>query len=133
MEPMLTIGKLAKLAGVNIQTVRYYERRGLLPPHGRRESGYRFYRPEAITKIKFVKNAQALGFTLREITELLRLRVRHRAQCGQVKRKAEVKLTDVNEKVRKLKTIERVLRELIKACRRRATTAPCPILKSLEV
>lgn len=132
MNAKLTIGKLAKQAGVNIDTVRYYERRGLLSPDGYRDSGYRLYDPEAARKLRFIKNAQELGFTLKEISGLLRLRVSSRARCGDVKKKAEVKLAGVQEKIAGLKALERVLRDLIRSCRSRATTDHCPILESLE-
>lgn len=133
METELTIGKVAKQAGVNIQTVRYYERRSLLMPNGHRDSGYRLYDEEAIKKIRFIKNAQDLGFTLKEIAGLLRLRVSHRARCGDVKRKAEAKLLSVKGKLQALKALEKTLLDLIKTCRSQATTGNCPILKSLEI
>lgn len=133
MKTELTIGKVARQAGVNIQTVRYYERRGLLVPNGHRDSGYRLYDDEAVQKIRFIKNAQALGFTLKEIAGLLRLRVNRSARCKTVKRKAESKLADVKTKIAQLKSMERVLEALIHTCRRKGTTGSCPILKSLEV
>lgn len=133
MNAELTIGRVARGAGVNIQTVRYYERRRLLSPEAYRDSGYRLYSREAVSKLRFIKNAQALGFTLNEISGLLRLRVSSRARCGDVKRKAEVKLAGVQEKIFRLKALERVLRDLLGYCRSRATTDRCPILKSLEI
>ncbi|MBI3291429.1 MAG: heavy metal-responsive transcriptional regulator [Elusimicrobia bacterium] len=133
MNGELTIGKVAKQAGVNIQTIRYYERTGLLSPSARRESGYRLYAPEAVQKLRFIKNAQALGFTLKEISDLLRLRVSHPVRCGAVKTKAEVKLRDVEAKVQSLQAIKRTLQDLVSTCQRRATTDQCPILNSLEV
>lgn len=129
----LTIGQVAKQGGVNLQTVRYYERRGLISPKGRRDSGYRFYTEEAIKKIQFIKNAQALGFTLREIMQLLRLQVSDTARCGYIKRKAASKLEDIRTKMKGLKTLEKVLEDLIGACRSGTTTDQCPILKSLEI
>lgn len=133
MEAELTIGAIAKQAGVNVQTLRYYERRGLLLPLERRESGYRLYSAEAVQKLRFIKNAQTLGFTLKEISDLLRLRVSHRAHCDTVKKKTEEKLRDVAEKIHALTAIQRTLRTLAGACHRRATTDACPILNSLEV
>lgn len=133
MNEQLRIGKVAKQAGVNVQTLRYYERRGLLNPSGRLESGYRLYPPGAAQRVRFIKNAQAIGFTLREISGLLRLRVSHKAHCGDVKRKAQTHLKDVKEKIIKLQAIERVLGDLIKTCNDRATTDHCPILKTLDV
>lgn len=89
MASQLTIGQLAKSAGVHIQTVRYYERLHLLGPAARASSGYRLYGPEEERRLRFIKNAQALGFTLQEIAELLNLRVSSRARCGDVQRKAK--------------------------------------------
>jgi len=133
MSTELTIGQVAKKAGVNFQTVRYYERRRLVLPSGRRESWYRFYAPEAVQRIRFIKNAQELGFTLREISGLLKLRVSHRAQCGDVKKKAEAKLKDVKSKIGGLLALEKVLSDLVKSCRSQATTEGCPVLKALEI
>ncbi|MBI2071041.1 MAG: heavy metal-responsive transcriptional regulator [Elusimicrobia bacterium] len=133
MSESLTIGKVAKLGGVNIQTVHYYERRGILFPDDRRDSGYRLYNEEAVQKLRFIKNAQALGFTLKEIEGLLKLRVSHRARCGDVKRKAETKLRSVREKIASLKAMEKTLLGLVRTCRIKATTDRCPILRSLEI
>lgn len=133
MTEKMTIGSLAKRSGVNVQTVRYYERRRLLSPDSRRESGYRLYGDEALKKIRFIKNAQALGFTLVEISKLLQLRVSHRAHCRDVKSRALAKLKDVQAKIASLKALERTLLGLIRACQSRATTDQCPILKSLEI
>lgn len=128
----LTIGKLAKEVGVNIQTVRYYERRRLLNPAARRPSGYRLFGDEALRRLRFIKNAQALGFTLREIAELLNLRVSSIARCGDVKRKAQAKFAIVEDKVRDLKALARALRSLIETCQAGQPTDRCPILKSME-
>lgn len=130
---LLTIGAVAKRARVNIQTVRYYERRGLVFPDDHRDSGYRLYSDEAVRKIRFVRNAQDLGFTLNEIMSLLKLQVSKRSQCGRVKRKAEEKLVDVRAKIGGLKAIEKVLSDLIRTCHARDATEPCPILRSLEL
>ena len=127
-----TIGQLAKTAGVNVQTVRYYERRKLLPPTSRRPSGYRVYSDEALRRLRFIRNAQALGFTLREITELLNLRVSSATRCGDVKRTAKAKLAGVEEKVRDLKALARALRGLIGACQTGQPTDRCPILNALD-
>ena len=128
-----TIGQTAKESGVNVQTVRFYERRNLIAPLSRRESGYRIFGPETVSRIRFIKNAQALGFTLKEIEQLLRLRVTKTSRCGDVKKKAEVKLRDVKAKIASLKALEKVLADLIKACQMKATTDHCPILNSLGI
>lgn len=128
----LTIGQLAKVAGVNVQTVRYYERRDLLQPSDRKPSGYRVYDHEALRLLRFIKNAQALGFTLHEIEELLDLRVGSKSLCGDVQQRAEVKLKQVEVKVRDLRALATTLRRLIRTCKTGQTTDRCPILKGLE-
>lgn len=127
-----TIGQLAKAVGVNVQTVRYYERRRLLDPSARRPSGYRIYGENEERRLRFIKNAQALGFTLHEIEELLDLQVSSKARCGDVQRKAEAKLKHVEAKVRDLQALARALRSLIRDCRAGQPTDRCPILQSLE-
>lgn len=128
----MTIGKLAKAAGVNVQTVRYYERRRLLTPALRRESGYRVYREDALQKLRFIKNAQELGFSLEEIRSLLQLRTGGTASCGKVQKKAAEHARDVSGRIERLRAMERVLSQLIRTCRRRGRTDECPILRSLE-
>ncbi len=128
----LKIGQLAKQVGVNIETVRYYERLNLLGPTSRLPSGYRLYNREAQRRLRFIKNAQALGFTLHEIEELLDLRVSSTARCGDVQRTAEAKLKHVEAKVRDLQALARALRSLIRDCRAGQPTDRCPILQSLE-
>ena len=127
-----TIGQLAKAVMVNVQTVRYYERLHLLGPASRASSGYRLYGPEEERRLRFIKNAQALGFTLREIAELLNLRVSSRARCGDVQRKAKEKLKCVEAKARDLQALARALERLIRSCRAGQPMDHCPILKSLE-
>lgn len=132
MESELTIGQLAKEVGVNIQTVRYYERLKLLTPAARKPSGYRLYGDEAHRRLRFIKNAQALGFTLHEIEELLDLRVSSKGGCGDVQRRAEAKLRQVEVKVRDLQSLATALQRLIRTCRAGQPTDRCPILTSLE-
>lgn len=132
MKGYLTVGKIARQAGVNLQTVLYYERRRLLSPARRSDSGYRLYAPETVRVIRFIKNAQALGFTLDEIAKLLRLRVRSRSRCEPVKRQARARLELVQEKITGLRAMERTLRRLLKTCGARGTTDFCPILESFE-
>ncbi len=132
MASAVTIGRLAKAAGVNIQTLRYYERLKLLTPTARKLSGYRVYGDEAIRRLCFIKNAQDLGFTLREIAELLNLRVSSKSQCGSVLRKAQAKLAQIEAKVQGLQALAQTLRSLMRACKAGQPTDPCPILKCLE-
>ncbi|MEO8089898.1 MAG: MerR family transcriptional regulator [Gemmatimonadales bacterium] len=128
----MTIGEIAAESRVNIQTVRYYERRGLLPTPERTPAGYRKYSRDVVARIRFIKRAQELGFTLEEIAELLALRVRHGEACGEVRGRAKVKIAVVQRKLRELERLKRALERLVEACRRRAPTAECPILEALE-
>lgn len=132
MTTELKIGQLAKAAGVNIETIRYYERVNLLGPTSRQPSGYRLYNRDAQRRLRFIKNAQALGFTLHEIKELLDLRISSKARCGDVQRRAEAKLWHVEAKVRDLQALARSLQNLIRTCRAGQPTDHCPILQSLE-
>ncbi|MBA5869312.1 MAG: MerR family DNA-binding protein [Nitrospira sp. CR2.1] len=132
MAAQLTIGQLARKVRVNVQTVRYYERLNLLNPLTRKPSGYRLYSHEEERRLRFIKNAQALGFTLREIAELLALRVASTARCGEVLEKARAKLLQVESKVDDLQALARALNSLIRACRVGRPTGHCPILMSLE-
>lgn len=127
----LTIGQLAKRAEVNIQTVRYYERRGLIPEPPRRESGYRQYPQSAVVRIQFIKHAKELGFSLKEVAELLSLRVAPDTSCGDVKRRAVAKIAEVEEKIRTLQRMKNALRELASACKGQGPTSECPILEKL--
>lgn len=131
MTTELKIGQLAKQVGVNIETIRYYERRNLLGPTSRLPSGYRLYNHEAQRRLQFIKNAQVLGFTLHEIEELLDLQVSSKARCGDVQRKAEAKLKHVEAKVRDLQSLATALSRLIRDCRIGQPTDRCPILQSL--
>lgn len=132
MAAQFTIGQLATLAGVHIQTVRYYEKRTLLSPRGRRPSGYRVYDNAAVTRLRFIRNAQALGFTLREIGELLTLRVKTGTRCGDVQRKAAAKLQCVETKLEDLQALARALRGLIRSCRTGQSIEQCQIVSHLE-
>lgn len=129
---MLTIGQLAGRAGVNIQTVRYYERRGLMPRPARTGAGYRQYRPEAANRLRFIRRAQDLGFSLEEIAELLALRVKHASACAPVEARAWAKIAIVDRKIDELQRMKRTLRRLAAACKARESTSDCPILEALE-
>ncbi len=128
----ITIGQVASGAGVNVQTVRYYERRGLLPKAPRTPGGYRTYDTEAVARLRFIKRAQDLGFSLEEITELLELRVEHGAACAAVEAKAKDKIAMVEKKIDELQRIKAVLYELSRACDLREPTSDCPILEALS-
>lgn len=130
--PTLKIGKFAKAGGVNIQTIRYYERRKLLRPKAKRPSGYRLYDDAALKQLHFIKNAQILGFTLHEVGELLNLRVNSIAQCPDVKRRAQAKLVQTKAKLKEIKALAHALQALIQTCKAGKPTDRCPILMSLE-
>ena len=128
----MKIGQAAAGAGVNVQTVRYYERRGLLPIAQRSRSGYRKYGPEVIPRLRFIRRAQELGFSLEEIIALLDLRVDDGDVCTTVGAKTKEKIAGVEEKIKKLESIRTVLIELARACDEREPTGDCPILRALD-
>jgi DNA-binding transcriptional MerR regulator len=116
METALSIGAVAKRAGVRVDTVRYYERRGVLPRAERRRSGYRAFRPQAVERIVFVKELQALGFSLDEIVELLRLADAGTASCASVRRHAEATLGRIDAKIRALTSTRDRLATVVVGC-----------------
>jgi len=128
----LKTGELAKQAGVNVETLRFYEREGLLAEPPRRASGYREYPPDTVQRIRFIQRAKELGFTLREIKGLLELRVDPDTTCAEVKEHAAEKIADVKQKISDLKSIERALNKLMNSCRGSGPLDECPILKHLE-
>jgi MerR family mercuric resistance operon transcriptional regulator len=128
----LTIGQLAKKTEVNVETVRFYERRGLMPKPLRRESGYRQYSDTDIARLRFIRRAKELGFSLKEILELLSLRVDPDTTCGDIRRRAEVKIADMEEKIKALQRMKKALTKLASTCRGRGPTSECPILEMLD-
>jgi len=128
----LTTAQLASEGGVNVETIRYYERHGLLPKPPRTPSGYRVFSEEAVTCLRFIKRSQELGFSLNEIKELLSLRVKPGSSCVDVRRKAEAKVVDVDEKIRRLQKIRKALVELTNICSGRGPVSTCSILRILN-
>ncbi|RUL87938.1 Hg(II)-responsive transcriptional regulator [Tautonia sociabilis] len=128
----LKTGELAQQAGVNVETLRFYERKGLLPDPPRRQSGYRQYPEESVDRIRFIKRAQEVGFSLDEIRELLALRVRPGTTCSGVRQRVEQKIRDVRRKIADLEAIERALTELTASCSSRGPISECPILENLD-
>ncbi len=126
----LGIGQLAKRGGVGIDTVRYYERNGLLAPRTRLASGYRRYSELELARLRFIRRAQALGFTLKEIKELLALSAQR--DVGRVKRSAQAKLKDVKSRIAALERVRDGLATLIEACPGHGRAADCPILRALN-
>ena len=128
----LTIGALAKQAAVNVETVRYYERRGLIPRVHRTVSNYRIYSAEDLQRVKFIKHAQTLGFSLKEIKSLLALRATPRAKCADVQKYARLKMEDINVRIRSLVRMRKTLEKLLEECSGNRPATKCPILESLE-
>ena len=126
------IGEVAARAKVNKETVRYYEKRELIPKPDRRYSGYRIFTQRHIDQIKFIKRAQELGFTLSEIKELLELRMDEDTTCSEIRSEAQHKYEDVVEKIEDLKRIKETLVDLIDSCSGSGPTGDCPILGALE-
>jgi MerR family transcriptional regulator, copper efflux regulator len=128
----LTIGGLAKQAGVNTETIRYYERQDLLPKRAPSLSGHRSFPPEAVERIGFIKQAQELGFSLKEIKELLDLRSAPGSTGSDVRQKVESKISEVRGKIKALQNLNKELAQLKEACDGASTIDDCPILKILN-
>lgn len=128
----MTIGKVAKHAGVGVETIRFYEREGLVEEPARRASGYRQYDTEVVRRIRFIRHAKELGFTLREIKELLDLRVEPGCHCGDVLQLAQTKIADIEQRIEALQRMKQALSKLATACRRRRRTEACPILEAID-
>ncbi len=131
MEQLRT-GELAHQVGVNLETVRYYERRGLLPKPPRTPAGYRSFDADAVRRLRFIRQAQALGFSLKEVRELLALRIKPGTSCSEVRRRAEMKLANIDEKIKQLRAMKRVLARFTAACSGRGPVSECPILDALD-
>ena len=129
---VLTIGQLAKHAGVNRETVRYYERRRLLQGRSRSAAGYRVFSDDAVRRLRFIRHAKMLGFSLEEIKELLALRIHSIDTCERVRERTQTKIADIERKIETLQRMKRSLSELITACSRRRKTDECPILDCLD-
>ena len=128
----LTIGAVANRAAVHVETLRYYERRGLLGRPPRSAANYRLYPVDALRRVRFIKRAQELGFSLKEIKELLSLRAAPQARCADVRQRATAKIAAIEEKVRSLQAMRRALLKLVAECAGRGPVTDCPILLSLN-
>jgi MerR family transcriptional regulator, copper efflux regulator len=128
----LTIGQLARAAGVGVQTVRYYERRGLIPEPPRSASGYRKYPSSDVARLGFIRRAQGLGFTLREIEELLSLRSAPGTSPAEVRERVQVKIVDVEARMAELERIRDALTQMAEACEVHGLLGDCPFLEALE-
>ncbi len=128
----LKIGQLAQRGGVGVETVRFYERQGLIDEPPRRASGYRQYAPATVARLRFIRRAKELGFSLGEIKELLDLRVSPEISTAEVKRTALAKIADLEERIATLESMKRALEEITAACSGEGPAGSCPILDALE-
>ena len=122
---------MAAEAGVNVQTLRYYERRGLLPEPERLESGYRSYPPEAVRTVRFVKRAQRLGFALEEVESLLQLAAGGPRSCASARQLAGEKITDLEQRIEALDAMRSSLSQLVATCDRPRARRECPLLEAI--
>lgn len=129
---IFSIGQVASRAGVGVETVRFYEREGLLEEPARRASGYRQYAEEAVKQIQFIKRAKLLGFSLKEIRELLTLRVDTENSCEQVKERAATKLAEVEQKIIELQQMRQALLQVASLCVGEGPKSRCPMLDALD-
>ncbi|MCW5590034.1 MAG: heavy metal-responsive transcriptional regulator [Legionellales bacterium] len=129
---LITIGELAKTSGVSITAIRYYEKNQLLLPNSRTKAGYRLYTKDTIIKLRFIKNAQQLGFTLDEIGDLIQLQNNSSTTCKQIKAQAYKKLESVEQKIHSLMKIKTALSDLYKNCDSKKAINACPILEALN-
>lgn len=127
-----TIGSLARRAGVGVETVRFYERQGLIKQPPTPPTGFRRYSDDIVDRVRFIRHAKDLGFTLAEIGDLLTLRADPQINCETVRRRAQSKLADVDAKMHALRKIKTQLQKLARACENREATAECPILEALR-
>jgi Hg(II)-responsive transcriptional regulator len=125
-------GEVAAEAGVNIQTLRYYEREGLLPEPPRRESGYRMYGPEAVRIVRFIKRAQELGFSLAEVESLLELAGGGPESCEAARALAEHRMAELEHRIADLTAMHDSLQRLVATCARPRSRRDCPLLESIE-
>ena len=130
MASELTIGRVAKLAGVSVETIRYYQRRGLLAEPDKPHMGYRRYPADMVKHIRFIKRAQALGFTLEEIAELLRLE--EARACAETRALASHKIRLIDQKLTGLAAMRKALASLVQQCDRNQPAKGCPIIQVLE-
>lgn len=134
MSPLLRIGDVAQASGVSVDTLRFYERRGLLRPAGRRSSGYREYAPETVRLVRFIRRAQSLGFTLAEVEELVRLREQAWTGSGpaHLREAAGAKMQEIDRRVRELQALRGALGRLITACDRACASPPTAVTSRRE-
>ena len=129
MKESLTIGKLADASDVNVETIRFYERKGILK-QTKKQGAFRYYPKEYITRIRFIKRSQELGFTLKEAKELLDLKIKNQSKCSDVLSKTEEKIQEINQKISDLKKMKKSLQGLASCCvDTNQPLSDCPILE----
>ena len=129
---MLNIGEIARQGGVSVETMRYYEQQGLIAPPDRDANGYRKYSTDAVRRIRFIKRAQDVGFTLKDIGDLLTLKADPGASCLDVRERAQGKLAEIDEKLAVLLRMRDVLATWTDACPSEGPVSACPILDALD-
>jgi DNA-binding transcriptional MerR regulator len=133
MEGRATIGRLARTAAIPVSTLRFWEREGLLRPDGRTGANYRWYGPDALRRVRFIRVAQGVGFTLRDVRTLLELTDGRHARCCDVRELIERRLEEIEVRIDELKGLHDTLDSLVRTCRRSAPAEPCPVLHDLDV
>lgn len=132
MENIATIGELARAAAIPVSTIRFWERKGLLRPDGRTGANYRWYGPEALRRVRFIRSAQSVGFTLGDVRALLELRDGHAARCEEVRDLLERRLAEIERRVEELQGLHETLDLLVRTCRGTSPASPCPVLGDLD-
>ncbi|NOX37576.1 MAG: heavy metal-responsive transcriptional regulator [Calditrichaeota bacterium] len=128
----MTVGELARRAGVHLETIRYYEQVGVMPPPRRTNAGYRVYDQQDLRRLHFIKRAKQLGFTLKEIRDLLDLRMDPDTTCEDVRQRALQKVETIERKIRELVQMKRALEQLAATCTGEGPAGECPFLDALE-
>ena len=128
----LRIGQLAGKTDVHIETLRFYERKGLLTAGERTNKGYRLYDTDDVSRVRFIKEAQKLGFSLREVMELLELKLDRKSRCADVEKRARAKIDEIDFKIQSLQKIKAVLKNLANACKGSVPASECAILKAFD-
>ena len=124
----ISIGEVSKRAGVTVQAIRFYERKGLIPKALRKESGYRQFSPETVKRLEFIKNAKCLGFTLKEVSQFLALADGVSTDCREIQDFTAEKITEIEQKIRRLNSLKEVLVEGVKRCPGEGPISVCPII-----
>jgi MerR family mercuric resistance operon transcriptional regulator len=128
----LTIGQLAKITGLNTVTIRFYEKKRLIPDPSRNDSGYRLYTANDVRRIRFIKYAKRLGFSLSEIDKFLSLRIDPNTTCSDIKHYTDIKIAEIVEQIDELEYMKKALTKLSSSCAGKGPVADCPILEAFD-